>query len=187
MPSKSIKVVSLAPAEEATPEPVAQEEEIKVEEEEPQEEHYEEEPEQKDDVDSEDLEYLVKEYTKQKQQRRKETEPRVGCQHCGKQMSAKSLEYAHQRNCKQDPANLPPPPPPPAPTSTEPVKMKTRAPRRKATKEEAPVNVGAAVDHVILSNTIEASQPLTTSYVKLMELKQIQKQARIKNLAAQAF
>ena len=81
---KFTKVVSPV-SEEATPEPVAQEEEIKVEEEEPHEEHYEEEPEQKDDVDSEDLEYLVKACTKQKQHRHKETEPRVGCQHCGKQ------------------------------------------------------------------------------------------------------
>ena len=184
MPRNSIKVVPISTETVTNDEPVTEPEAPQQQVEEPQEqEEYQEEEEEpmEPDVDSEDLEELVKEYTKQRKRKQKESDPRVGCQHCGKQMSAKSLKYSHQRNCKSDPANLPPPPPPPAPVPHEPAKMKTRAPRKQTKPQE--------VEYEIIppSRQEEAPQPLTTSYVKLMETKRNQKQARIKSLASQAF
>lgn len=182
MPPRSIKVIHLnqepAPPEQPLVEDSPIEAEQLVQEEEPSEQY---EP----DVDSDDLEDLVKEYTKQKKQKRRETEQKVGCNHCGKQMSAKSLRYSHQMNCKADPANQPPPPPPPLPT--EPVKMKIKRSASVA-RSKPKAKPETETEHVIIAPEPEELKPsLTTNYVRLMELKRSQKQSRIKSLASQAF
>jgi hypothetical protein len=150
-----------------------------------------------DDLNSEDLDHLVKEYTKQQKLKKQQSEPKSECQHCGKSMSSKSLKYTHQKNCKMDPKNRPPSPTPPPslqPLSTpEPnlrPKPKSRPPRKTIIKqkmveqEEVPYEIQKTDDH-------DVKEPLTTSYIKLMELQRSAKvqqtKQRMKNLASQAF
>ena len=118
MPPRSIKVVEMNPQVE---EP-SHEEEVVQSEQEP------EEALSNGDIDSEDLAVLVKEYANERRQKLKESEPKMKCQYCDKEMSAKSIKYSHFKNCKQHPRNKPPPPPPPvAPV----VKTNRRAPIKK--------------------------------------------------------
>ena len=107
MPPRSIKVVEMNPqVEEPTHEDEAElaQEQVQAEE-----------PSDQCDVDSDDLAVLVKEYANERRHKLKESAPKVVCQYCDKEMSAKSLKYSHQKNCKEDPINKPPPPPPPTP------------------------------------------------------------------------
>ena len=138
------------------------------------------------DTDSDDLEELVKEYQKEKRQKQKANEPRATCQHCDKEMSMKSLRYSHQKNCKKDPINSPPPPPPP-PTPVEPVRMKSRSPRKKATVKKEEV-IAYKIEEPVKE---EIKEPLTTNYVRLAEQQRsariTQKSQRMKKLASQAF
>jgi len=136
-------------------------------------------------MNSEDLDELVKQYTKEKKQKQRAMEEKAECQHCGKQMSAKSLKYSHKRNCKKDPSNAPaPPPPPPAPEPTAKIRSrKTVVKKQKAEPEPEYVIQSAPPEDI--------KQPFTTSYVRLMELQRSartqQKQQRMKTLASQAF
>jgi len=144
----------------------------------------------------------VKEYTKQQKLKKQQSEPKTECQHCKKSMSSKSLKYTHQKNCKMDPKNRPPsptPPPPPPPPSLQPLstpepnlrpKPKSRPPRKTIVKqkmveqEEVPYEIQKPDDH-------DVKEPLTTNYIKLMELQRSAKvqqtKQRMKNLASQAF
>ena len=143
-----------------------------------------------DDVDSEDLDNLVKEYTKQRNQKRKQTEHKSECQHCGKTMSSKSLKYSHQKSCKSDPRNKPPPPPPPPPSPPQSPKQKPRPPRKTIAKQKK-VEQQEVRFEIQQPDAPDVKEPLTTSYIKLMELqksaKAQQKRQRMKNLASQAF
>ena len=143
-----------------------------------------------DDLNSDDLDHLVKEYTKQRNQKKKETEPKSDCQHCGKSMSLKSLKYSHQKSCKSDPRNQPPPPQPSPPSPPPNPKPKIKPPRKTIVKqkkvelEEVPYEIQTPDPH-------DVKEPLTTSYIKLMELQRSTKvqqiKQRMKNLASQAF
>ena len=174
---------------EEQPEPAQQEEQAYEEEavEEPQEEH----PETSNDIDSEDLDTLVKQYTKERKQKKKAVEVKSECDHCGKSMSAKSLKYSHVKNCKSNPINQPPPPRPPSPEPA-PIakpKSKVRAPRKTISKKKSD---DVQVEYEIQEPTVkEVEQPLTTSYLKLVELQKSarnqQKQQRMRSLASQAF
>ena len=188
MPPRSIKVVNMheEQPESKEEETMQQQEEQPYEEEvveEPQEEH----PETSNDIDSEDLDNLVKQYTKERKQKKKAVEVKSECQHCGKSMSAKSLKYSHVKNCKSNPINQPPPPRPPSP-EPEP-KSKVRPPRKTISKKK-PDDVQVQYE-IQEAPAKEAQQPFTTSYLKLVELQRSartqQKQQRMRSLASQAF
>ena len=105
------------------------------------------------------------------------------CQYCDKEMSAKSLKYSHQKNCKEDPINKPPPPPPPTP---EPIvaKPKRRAPVKKTMIEQDTIEIQPPVKE-------EITQPFTTNYIRLATVQHAErnelKKKRMKSLASQAF
>ena len=155
-----------------------------------------------DDLNSEDLDHLVKEYTKQQKLKKQKSEPKSECQHCGKSMSSKSLKYTHQKNCKSDPKNRPPSPTPPLappPPSLQPLstpepnlrpKPKSRPPRKTIVKQKM-VEQEEVPYEIQTSDVPDVKEPLTTSYIKLMELQRSAKvqqtKQRMKNLASQAF
>ena len=191
---RSVKVVNLneQPIEPQKEEEVIEqpeESELNEEEKEASQTHEDQYETKSDDLNSEDLDNLVKEYTKKRNQKKKQTEPKSECQHCGKTMSSKSLKYSHQKSCKSDPKNKPlPPPPPPSPPQSP--KPKTRPPRKTISKQKKMEQ--ESIPHEIQTPEVEdVKEPLTTSYIKLMELqrsaKAQQKQQRMKNLASQAF
>ena len=175
MPPRSIKVVEMNPqVEEPTHEDEAElaQEQVQAEE-----------PSNQCDVDSDDLAVLVKEYANERRHKLKESAPKVVCQYCDKEMSAKSLKYSHQKNCKEDPINKPPPPPPPTP---EPIiaKPKRRAPVKKTMIEQDTIEIQPPVKE-------EITQPFTTNYIRLATVQNAErnelKKKRMKSLASQAF
>ena len=174
MPPRSIKVVDMNPLiEEPTHEDEAElaQEQVQAEE-----------PSDQCDVDSDDLAVLVKEYANERRHKLKESAPKVVCQYCDKEMSAKSLKYSHQKNCKEDPINKPPPPPP----TPEPivVKPKRRAPVKKTMIEQDTIEIQPPVKE-------EITQPFTTNYIRLATVQNAErnelKKKRMKSLASQAF
>ena len=181
MPPRSIKVVEMNTKVEEPVEEVEQ-----AEEEEPEEVATNE-----ADIDSDDLAVLVKEYANERRHKLKESQPRTLCQYCDKAMSAKSLKYSHQKNCKQDPRNQPAPPPPPPPPTPEPepvvMKTKRRAPvKRTAYKEEMRETV-----EIHPPTKEDIKEPFTTSYVRLTTVQNMErvelKKKRMKTLVSQAF
>ncbi len=192
MPSRSIKVVNMHEEQPETKEeePLQQQEEQPYEEEqvqEAQEEHLE----TSNDIDSEDLDNLVKQYTKERKQKKKADEVKSECQHCGKSMSAKSLKYSHVKNCKSNPINQPPPPRPPSPEPEPIKKAKTRVKQPRKTMHKQPSSDTEVQFEIQEPMAKEISQPFTTSYIRLTELQKSartqQKQQRMKTLASQAF
>ena len=175
MPPRSIKVVEMNPQVE---EPIHEDEAELA-----QEQVQAEEPSDQCDVDSDDLAVLVKEYANKRRHKLKESAPKVVCQYCDKEMSAKSLKYSHQKNCKEDPINKPPPPPPPTP---EPIiaKPKRRAPVKKTMIEQDTIEIQPPVKE-------EITQPFTTNYIRLATVQNAErnelKKKRMKSLASQAF
>ena len=193
MPPRAIKVVNMheEQPESKEEEPVQQQEAQPYEEEaveEPQEEH----PETSNDIDSEDLDNLVKQYTKERKQKKKAVEVKSECQHCGKSMSAKSLKYSHVKNCKSNPINQPPPPRPPSPEPEPKAKPKSKVrPPRKTINKKKPSSDTEVQFEIQEPTAKEVEQPFTTNYLKLVELQKSartqQKQQRMKSLASQAF
>ena len=180
MPPRSIKVVEMNPqVEEPTHEDEAElaQEQVQAEE-----------PSDQCDVDSDDLAVLVKEYANERRHKLKESAPKVVCQYCDKEMSAKSLKYSHQKNCKEDPINKPPPPPP----TPEPivVKPKRRAPVKRTVNVDKLV---AEQDTIEIQPPVkeEITQPFTTNYIRLATVQNAErnelKKKRMKSLASQAF
>ena len=172
MPPRSIKVVEMNPQVE---EP-SHEEEVVQSEQEPEEALSND-----GDIDSEDLAVLVKEYANERRQKLKESEPKMKCQYCDKEMSAKSIKYSHFKNCKQHPRNKPPPPPPPvAPV----VKTKRRAPIKKTVIEQDTIEIHPPIKE-------EVKEPLNISYIRVSTTQNAErielKKKRMKSLASQAF
>jgi hypothetical protein len=144
MPKKSVRAVSLneqqpEDKEEQVVEETSQESEPLEEQEQEQEQDQDQkqEPIDNDDVNSEDLDNLVKEYTKQRKQKKKDVEPKSECKDCGKVMSSKSLKYSHAKNCKNKPAPIPEPPTaPPSPVEKPKLPRKTIVKKKKVEKQE---------------------------------------------------
>ena len=186
MPKKLVRAVSLNEQQpEEKEEQVVEETSQESEPNEEQEQEQEQEATNNDDVNSEDLDNLVKEYTKQRKQKKKDVEPKSECQNCGKVMSSKSLKYSHAKNCKNKPVPIPEPPSmPPSPVEKPKLPRKTIAKKKKVEKQEVTFEARKVEDH-------DTNNNLTTNYVQLMELQKraraLHKQERMKNLASQAF
>ena len=187
MPPRSIKVVEMNPQVE---EPSHEEEAVQSEQE--QEQVQAEETSDQCEIDSDDLAVLVKEYADERRQKLKESEPKMVCQYCDKSMSAKSLKYSHQKNCKQDPRNKPPPPPPPTPIPAPIVaKPKRRAPVKKTVDLEKRVAEQYLTIEIQPPVKEDITQPFTTNYIRLATVRNAErvelKKKRMKSLASQAF
>ena len=176
MPPRSIKVVEMNAKVE---EPVDE-----VEQAEEQEEH--EEVSNEPDIDSDDLAVLVKEYANERRHKLKESQPRTLCQYCDKAMSAKSLKYSHQKNCKQDPRNQPAPPPPTPEPEPVVIKTKRRIPVKRTILKEKHETV-----EIHPPTKEDIKEPFTTSYVRLATVQNMErvelKKKRMKTLVSQAF
>ena len=176
MPPRSIKVVEMNPKVE---EPV-EEEELEEAQEEP------EEVSNEPDIDSDDLAVLVKEYANERRHKLKESQPRTLCQYCDKAMSAKSLKYSHQKNCKQDPRNQPAPPPPTPEPEPVVIKTKRRIPVKRTILKEKHETV-----EIHPPTKEDIKEPFTTSYVRLATVQNMErvelKKKRMKTLVSQAF
>lgn len=97
------------------------------------------------------------------------------CEHCNKKMLMKTYRYSHKKQCESKHAP-PPPPPPPSPTP-EPKK------KRAAPKEKTPAPK-PQFDGVV---SFSDYKPPPDPYVALREQRQMVRQQRVKNLIFQAI